>query len=109
MQKEQLAAEYLISNGVVILEKNFYFSGGEIDLIARDGEYLCFIEVKYRKSNQYGFPEDAVITKKQKTIIAGAKKYFYQHRLSFDTPCRFDIVSIYQEHITWLPNAFELK
>ena len=107
-QKEQLAIEYLNSQGVTILEKNFYFRGGEIDLIGIDKEYLCFIEVKYRTSNQYGLPEDAITLEKQKKMILGAKKYLYQQRRFFNTPCRFDIISIYNENITWLRNAFEL-
>lgn len=107
-QKEQLAIEYLISQGVTILEKNFYFRGGEIDLIGKDKEYLCFIEVKYRTSNQYGLPEDAITWEKQKKMMLGAKKYLYQQKLFLDIPCRFDIVSIYRENITWIRNAFEL-
>ncbi len=107
-QKEHLAAEYLISQGVTILERNFYFHGGEIDLIGKDKEYLCFIEVKYRTSNQFGLPQDSITWTKQKKMISGAKKYLYQQRLAFHTPCRFDVVSIYQETITWIPNAFIL-
>ena len=107
-KKEQLAADYLTSQGVVILEKNFYFRGGEIDLIGKDGEYICFIEVKYRTSTQYGLPEDAVTWAKQKKIILGSKRYLYQQKLSQDIPCRFDIVSIYRENITWIRNAFAL-
>lgn len=108
LEKETLAAEYLMTHGVKILKKNFYFSGGEIDLIAQDKEYLCFIEVKYRTSNQYGLPENAVTREKQKKIMFGAKKYLYQQHFSLDTPCRFDVISIYQEKITWIQNAFEL-
>lgn len=108
LQKETLAAEYLTAQGVKVLEKNFYFRSGEIDLIVKDGQYLCFIEVKYRTSNQCGLPEDAVTWAKQKKIIFGAKRYLYQQRLSLDTPCRFDVISIYQENITWIRNAFEL-
>lgn len=106
-QKEQLAEEYLISQGIIILEKNFYFPGGEIDLIGIDGEYICFIEVKYRKSNQYGSPEEAITWVKQKKILSGARKYLYQRKLSFDTPCRFDTICIYGETITWIRNAFD--
>lgn len=108
LEKETLAAEYLMAQGVKILKKNFYFPGGEIDLIGQDKEYLCFIEVKYRTSNQYGLPENAITWEKQKKIMFGAKRYLYQHHISIDTPCRFDVISIYQEKITWIPNAFEL-
>lgn len=105
-QKEELAAAYLQEQGVKILAKNFYFHGGELDLVIRDGEYLCFVEVKYRKSTQYGYPEEAVTLAKQKKILKGARVYLYQNRIPADTPCRFDVVSIYQEEISWLKDAF---
>ena len=105
-QKEALAAEYLESRGLQILDRNFYFHGGELDLVARDGEYLCFIEVKYRKSVMFGFPEEAVTPAKQKKIRNGARLYLYQKRYPTDTPCRFDVISIYKEEITWIPDAF---
>ena len=49
-------------------------------IIAKDGEYICFIEVKYRKNRAYGFPEEAVTAAKQKKIIQGAKVFLYQNR-----------------------------
>ena len=104
--KEELAAAYLKEQGVEILAKNFYFHGGELDLVAKDGEYLCFVEVKYRKSALYGYPVEAVTPAKQRKILQGARFYLYQNRLPEDTPCRFDVISIYQEEITWLQNAF---
>ena len=107
-EKEQLAIQYVTSQGMTILEKNFYFRGGEIDLIGTENEYLCFIEVKYRTTNQYGLPEDAITWEKQKKMIFGAKQYLYKQKLPFDTPCRFDTITIYREHITWIRNAFEL-
>jgi len=107
-QKEELAAAYLEEQGAVILAKNFYFSGGELDLIVKDGEYLCFVEVKYRKSREFGFPEEAVTSFKQRKIIQGARRYLYQNRLSEHTPCRFDVVSIYKDEIAWIKDAFEL-
>jgi len=105
-EKEELATRYLNEQGATILAKNFYFHGGELDLIAKDGEYVCFIEVKYRTSKTYGFPEEAVTKAKQKKIIQGAKVYLYQKQYSADTPCRFDVISIYQEEITWIKDAF---
>lgn len=107
-EKEELATQYLEEQGAVILAKNFYFHGGELDLVAKDGEYVCFIEVKYRKSRSYGFPEEAVTKAKQKKIIQGAKVFLYQNHYSTDTPCRFDVISVYQEEITWIKDAFYL-
>ena len=107
-EKEELAASYLEEQGVVILDKNFYFRGGELDIVAKDGEYLCFIEVKYRKSRQFGFPEEAVTTAKQQKIIQGAKLYLYQKRYPVDMPCRFDVISICQDEINWIKDAFSI-
>ena len=81
LEKETLAAEYLMTHGVKILKKNFYFSGGEIDLIAQDKEYLCFIEVKYRTSNQYGLPENAVTREKQTRLVVLMSYLFIKKRL----------------------------
>lgn len=107
-EKEELAIEYLKNQGAVLLARNFYFHGGELDLIVKDKDYLCFVEVKYRKSKSYGFPEEAVTKTKQKKMIQGAKVYLYQNHYASDTPCRFDVISIYQEEITWIKDAFYL-
>lgn len=107
--KEEQAAAYLQEQGATLLAKNFYFRGGELDLVAKDGEYVCFIEVKYRKSRAYGFPEEAVTAAKQRKIIQGAKLFLYQNHYPADTPCRFDVISVYQEEITWMKDAFRLN
>lgn len=107
-EKEILAIEYIQNRGAILLTKNFYFHGGEIDLIIKDGEYICFIEVKYRKSKEYGLPEEAVTISKQKKIIQGAKLYLYRNKFPSDTPCRFDVISVFREEITWIKDAFYL-
>lgn len=107
LEKEKLAAEYLLEQGAVILAQNVFFPGGELDIVAKDDGYLCFIEVKYRKSSQCGFPEEAVTVAKQKKIIRGAKLFLYRNRYPSDTPCRFDVISIYKDELYWLKNAFE--
>ncbi|MBO5176084.1 MAG: YraN family protein [Lachnospiraceae bacterium] len=108
-EKEKLAVRYLEEQGATVLAKNFYFRGGELDLIIKDGEYVCFVEVKYRKSMSFGTPEAAVTTAKQRKIIHGARLFLYQNHYGSDTPCRFDVISVYQEEITWIKNAFELN
>lgn len=107
-EKENLAVAFLSEQKTEILARNFYFRGGEIDLIAKDGEYVCFIEVKYRKSSRFGAPEEAVTPSKQKKIIQGARVYLYQNRYPTDTPCRFDIISVAGQEITWIKDAFAL-
>lgn len=107
-EKEELAAAYITEQGAALLSKNFYFRGGELDLVAKDGEYVCFIEVKYRKNRNYGFPEEAVTVAKQRKMLQGARVFLYQNKYPADTPCRFDVISIYKEEITWIKDAFTL-
>lgn len=107
-EKEELAVSYLKEQKAVILAQNFYFRGGEIDLIVKDGEYVCFIEVKYRKNTRFGAPEEAVTLSKQKKIIQGARYYLYKNKYPTDIPCRFDVISVYGEEITWIKDAFSL-
>lgn len=88
------ARDFLKNNGFKILECNFRFSRfGEIDIIAMDGEYLCFVEVKSRSSNNYGTPAEAVTPKKQLYIKNLASIYLKKHNL-FDSKVRFDIIEV---------------
>lgn len=102
-----MAAEFLRNQGLRILEKNFRCRNGEIDLIARDGKYLVFIEVKYRKNQGSGSSFAAVGKQKQRTIIKVALFYLIRHGFQDDIPCRFDVVGIDGEEIRWIKNAFE--
>lgn len=108
-EKEILASDYMEKQGAKILAKNFYFPGGELDIVAKDKEYLCFIEVKYRRNKDYGFPEEAVTISKQRKIQKGAKFFLYQNRYSAETPCRFDIISICKDNIIWIKDAFLIE
>ena len=103
---ERQAAKYLGEKGMSILEMNYHNRSGEIDIIAKDGEYICFIEVKYRTTNQYGSPLEAVDVRKQKQIRKVALYYLMKHGLSEWTPCRFDVIAFEGEEITHLENAF---
>ena len=93
---ELLAASYLESCGYTILERNFRCRYGEIDLVAADeaGEQpvLVFVEVKYRSSAAYGYGEEAVDVRKQKTIRKAASFYLTRYRVKNSTPCRFDVI-----------------
>lgn len=105
-QREQDAAEFLRRQGYVLLEKNFRCKIGEIDLIAKDGAYLCFIEVKYRATSTKGFPSEAITPTKIHRITRTAQFYMLLHQLPQDTPCRFDAVVILGEELTLIKNAF---
>lgn len=103
---ERQAADYLRARGMRILEQNYRSRGGEIDLIGRDGKYLVFVEVKYRKSRKNGDPSEAVTRSKRQRIRQTARFYLYSHRYGEDTPCRFDVVSILDGEICWIKDAF---
>ena len=103
---EKIAGEYLEKQGYKVLEYNVYFRAGEIDIVARDGAYLVFVEVKYRKDRTCGEALEAVTMSKRRTISNCALSYLKKHRL-WDVPVRFDVVGIVGDEITLLKNAFE--
>ncbi|HAD81066.1 MAG: YraN family protein [Candidatus Edwardsbacteria bacterium RIFOXYD12_FULL_50_11] len=92
---EELAVSFLSEKGYIIDERNWH-SGrdGEIDIIARDGPIIVFIEVKTRFSEKYGQPVQAVGISKQRQIGRLAKKYLYLKDLYGKADCRFDVVAI---------------
>lgn len=109
---EMKAASYLISQGLEILKQNYRCEYGEIDLIAKDGETIVFVEVKTRSSSTYGLPEEAVDTAKQEHIVASAENYLMEN--SFNEDWRVDVVSIIgqlkdqeAEELVWYKNALE--
>lgn len=103
---EELAAAFLTRQGYQILERNFYCRQGEIDLIARDGRYLVFVEVKYRKSGRSGAPAEAVNTRKQRRMSHAARYYLFSHGYPEETPCRFDVAAIQGAEIRLYKDAF---
>ena len=103
---ERIAGEYIKSKGYEILEYNYRSRTGEIDIIARDGEYLVFCEVKYRFDSRKGSPLEAVGVRKQKTIFRCAMCYLTERRIG-DVPCRFDVIGIEGGKVTHIKNAFE--
>ncbi len=106
---EDDAVGWLESLGFQIVERNVVNHGGEIDLVAREGETLCFVEVKARASNAYGPAIAAVDARKQRRISRAASLYLAMkgHR---DTPCRFDVLGLDRQGNGWrytlIRNAF---
>jgi putative endonuclease len=103
---ELKAEEYLLGNGYKILERNFRNRSGEIDLIAKKGGQIHFIEVKYRTTSDFGNPLEAVDFRKQKQIRKVAMYYLMKNKLSEWTPCQFDVIAFEGETMTHLENAF---
>jgi putative endonuclease len=91
---EDLAAAALKQQGYKILERNYVTPLGEIDLIARQGKTLVFIEVKTRKNERFGTPQEAVSASKQARLRRLADYYLKQKRLGQDVLLRFDVVGI---------------
>ena len=104
---EEQAALWLSRNGFEILERNFFCRGGEIDLVAKEGVCLVFVEVKYRRNKAAGHPAEAVTRHKQKKIIHAAEYYCWKHRIADTCPCRFDVVAILGDEVEHMRNAFE--
>ncbi len=103
---EQIAGSYLSGQGLTILARNYRCKKGEIDLIARDGDTIVFVEVKYRKDSRLGFPSESVDTRKQRKIRSVAQWYLYMCHDDGTTCCRFDVISILGDRIRWIKNAF---
>ena len=90
---EDLAAAALKKQGYKILERNYVCPLGEVDLIARQGKTYVFIEVKTRKNERFGAPQEAVTTTKQHKLRRLADYYVQQKRLG-EVAMRFDVVAI---------------
>ena len=108
---EDLVCKYLTSQGLRIIARNFRCRQGEIDIIARDKEYLCFMEVKFRKNSEFGQPQEAVNISKQRKISKVSRFYLYSKNLSFDTPIRYDVIAVSVNEgiksVKWIKNAFD--
>jgi putative endonuclease len=93
---ERAAAEYLESKGYRVLHRNYRFGRGEIDLIARTGGTIVFVEVKTRSTGSYGEPEEAVTPSKMRQIRRIASAWLAERRIG-ECDCRFDIVAVISE------------
>ncbi len=107
---ERLAQRYLEQKGLTVVTTNYRCRRGEIDLIMRDGNFLVFIEVRYRKNDDFGSAAESVTIQKQQRLLTTAKYYLQNERLDEDISCRFDVISIsgqYNPVIDWIRDAFQ--
>ncbi len=107
---EKIAERFLKKKGFIILEKNFKNRYGEIDIIAKDEDWLVFIEVKTKSSKNFSEPETWVDFKKENKLIKMADYYLSEKNI-VDTDCRFDVIGITlgkknEEKIEHIKNAF---
>lgn len=104
---EEKAAQHMQEEGMHILKRNYRCRSGEIDIIGRDGEYLVFTEVKYRRAGSPYEALESVGFKKQRRISRAAAWYMAESGLPAETPVRFDVAAFDGEELFYLRNAFE--
>ena len=90
---ERDAVLFLRRQGFAILDRNYTFNHGEIDVVAKDGDDLVFVEVKLRRAARFGLPEEGVTPAKQELIRRTAEGYVQEKKLN-NVSCRFDVVAI---------------
>ncbi len=105
---EELAVRFLRGAGCSIVTTNYTCKIGEIDIIAKEGDTVLFIEVKWRKDIKMGRPSEAVHYHKQMKIMKSAMIYAQKYHL-YEKPMRFDVIEIIGEEVCWLKNAFSLQ
>ena len=106
---EDLAASWLEEHGYAILDRNYRYGHGEIDIIARDGDYTVFVEVKTRRNSNFGPAAAAVPVSKQRQLMRVARGYMFEQQAG-DLLCRFDVMAVeirgHSRIIEHFPHAF---
>ena len=102
-EAEAAAARHLERHGLDVIERNFRIRGGEIDLICRDGATLVFVEVRLRRSDDFGGAAASITAAKRRRIVLAARHYL-AGRGALD--CRFDCVLLDGKRLEWLRDAF---
>ena len=110
---EDVASSYLKLTGHEVLARGYVFRGRELDIVARAGDRLLFVEVKFRRTAVCGLPREAVDARKRRRIAFAAQGFLAERRLT-DRPCRFDVIEVTLEpgglslHVRHIPGAFGL-
>ncbi len=109
---EQYAVDYLLARGLKLVERNYRCKAGEVDLIMREQDTLVFVEVRFRKSNQYGSPLATITAAKQNRIRRTAQLYIKSRALG-SPAMRFDAIGLSPSAraasdyaVNWCKNAF---
>src|SRR5437879_11231539 len=109
---EDLACRELERRGYAIVARRYRRRGGELDIVARDGPTIVFVEVKTRQDRRFGAAEESVGFVKRRRIARMAIEFMTEHRLT-ECPCRFDVVTVYlgvgRPEIEVFRNAFDLS
>ena len=102
---EDKAARLLERHGLAIIARNYRTRLGEIDLVARDGDVLVFVEVRMRASDRYGGAAETITPGKRRRIESAARHFLAG--LGREPPCRFDVVTVSGARSAWLRAAFD--
>jgi putative endonuclease len=104
---ELQALAYLQQQGLTLVCSNYRCKVGELDLVMKDGAALVIVEVRYRKSEQFGGALASITRQKQARIVAATQHYVIINNLSHYA-IRFDVVAVSGDsHINWIKNAFQ--
>lgn len=110
-QGEDLALAHLKNQQLTLLARNWHCRGGELDLVMLDGDTVVFVEVRYRKYEQFGGAIESIDQRKRSHLALAAQRYLLEHPRWQSQPCRFDVVILKPSHPTpcveWLKNAFD--
>ena len=103
---ESLAAAFLERQGLKILERNYSCRFGEIDIVARSGAQLVFVEVRARKSEAFGGAAGSITATKRRRLVAAARHFLARRRI--ERACRFDVVLVRgsEQQVEWITDAF---
>jgi len=105
-QGEDAALVLLTRHGLALVERNFRCTGGELDLIMRDGACLVFVEVRRRRGSAFGGAAASITPAKQRRMVHAAQTFLL--RYPRPPPCRFDVIAIDGAAIDWLKNVMEV-
>ncbi|CEJ67605.1 MULTISPECIES: YraN family protein [Citrobacter] len=104
---ESTARDWLQSKGLHFIAANVRERGGEIDLIMCEGNTTVFVEVRFRRSTQFGGAAASVTRSKQHKLLQTARLWLARHNGSFDTvDCRFDVLAFTGNDVEWFKDAF---
>jgi len=102
---EERARRFLEQQGLTLVERNFRCKGGEIDLIMQERASLVFVEVRKRAGSGFGGAAASVTPRKQARLVIAAQVFLQRYRMP--PPCRFDVVAIDDDAMSWLKNVID--
>jgi uncharacterized protein (TIGR00252 family) len=109
---EQAACDFLLANKLLLIDRNIRYPFGEIDLLMQDSKELVFVEVRFRRNQNFGGGAESVTASKQKKMANAAQAWLSSHKQWADAACRFDVIAIDWHENTfrfdWIKAAFNL-